>query len=587
MTVRSRIEAEARWLLVLDNADDLALFGVRQASTRSQSLVDFIPRGPKGTVLWTSRDKQIAGTLVGPHRAIEVADMTPNEAKNLLGITTATSEVKETYELIEDLQYHALAISQAGAYMRRTSTPVREYLFLLREKKKRHKLLEQDEFDIQRKPEVPNSILATWSISIKRIQQECKLALALLHIMALFDTQKIQWGIIQCIIEYYSPRDDDHKTKQAIVRLQDFSFVNLYEKDGDQYYGMHKLVREAARYRLRKRGSPEGGATFWGSKIISEALSYFKERHKRRFSLTALQVLGRLSFISHKDEAASWAVNEFLSTHVLQVTEWMEVCGNGVPVSDHLSHISDFLGDLEKWTEKELVDERVLKIRQKMLGEKHPKAIESMAALTISYLGLASRRRNMATLKFEYPSKMSDHAQYQIGRAEEIGTKVLKLRQEILGPTHPNTIASMQTIAHVYCAQRRYTEAENAIRQILKTQKGFLEMKHPLIVSANEELAYIYYIQGQYDRALGIREEVLELRKEIRGKKHPATILAMYNLAISRYRCGKYREGLALMEQCRQYHLEVCGISHRMAVECALLVELWTGRLTAGGQSFR
>ncbi|KAK6725399.1 hypothetical protein SNK04_004204 [Fusarium graminearum] len=46
--VRERIEAETRWLLILDNADDLALFGVDEkpnTSRKTTSLFEYIPRG--------------------------------------------------------------------------------------------------------------------------------------------------------------------------------------------------------------------------------------------------------------------------------------------------------------------------------------------------------------------------------------------------------------------------------------------------------------------------------------------------------------------------------------------------------------
>lgn len=70
--VREQIERGRRWVLILDNADDLGLFGVGQTPQRGSQtqvaeeariLYDFIPRGPTGTVLWTSRDERIAGTL--------------------------------------------------------------------------------------------------------------------------------------------------------------------------------------------------------------------------------------------------------------------------------------------------------------------------------------------------------------------------------------------------------------------------------------------------------------------------------------------------------------------------------------------
>lgn len=69
MAVRERLELDTDWVLVLDNADNLGLFGVGRSKGTSQraegapSLYNFIPR-TTGTVLWTSHDEMIAGTLV-------------------------------------------------------------------------------------------------------------------------------------------------------------------------------------------------------------------------------------------------------------------------------------------------------------------------------------------------------------------------------------------------------------------------------------------------------------------------------------------------------------------------------------------
>lgn len=65
--VRGEIEARSRWVMVLDNADDLSLFGIGQRSNgegTNESLHKYIPHASQGTVLWTSRDARSAGTLV-------------------------------------------------------------------------------------------------------------------------------------------------------------------------------------------------------------------------------------------------------------------------------------------------------------------------------------------------------------------------------------------------------------------------------------------------------------------------------------------------------------------------------------------
>lgn len=51
VAVRDRIEAEPQWVLILDNADNLALFGVSRKEDQLKSLLQYIPGGPGGTHL--------------------------------------------------------------------------------------------------------------------------------------------------------------------------------------------------------------------------------------------------------------------------------------------------------------------------------------------------------------------------------------------------------------------------------------------------------------------------------------------------------------------------------------------------------
>ncbi|UKZ48431.1 hypothetical protein TrVGV298_002654 [Trichoderma virens] len=313
--VCNRIEEEPEWLLVLDNADDLSLFGVGMSSNSSKSLPNIIPRGPKGLVLWTTRDKRIMGTLVGTFRAVEVGDMSLDEAKILLSIAAATTpdratseDVKNINKLLESLQYHALAISQAGAYMRRTSTSVREYITMLAQKKKRQRILEKSEFDRHRKFGAPNSILETWSISIKRIRQESELAYNLFHTIAYFDNQKFSGELVELagIESGFDWEGETDELEEAITRLKEFSLIYQREKEyGHRMYEMHKLVQEAARYRLRMEKPSENSPTTRRTTYMSEDLhesgeAQFNEADKKWIQLPDTPI---------EDEVCSWLLN--------------------------------------------------------------------------------------------------------------------------------------------------------------------------------------------------------------------------------------------------------------------------------------
>ncbi|KAK8029001.1 hypothetical protein PG991_006057 [Apiospora marii] len=162
---------------------NLSLFGVRPTSQRIRlaqptaqkvNLLDYLPRGPTGTVLWTSRDSQ-ASSLVGRQRAIHMDRMTSQEAETLMQMARNknidTEEAGATHILLAELYYLPLAISQAAAYIYRTSMPIEKYLSEIRERKKRWKALRRSEHNRYRGSEVSNSIFETWAMSIDYLQR--------------------------------------------------------------------------------------------------------------------------------------------------------------------------------------------------------------------------------------------------------------------------------------------------------------------------------------------------------------------------------------------------------------------------------
>ncbi|KAK7954432.1 hypothetical protein PG988_015126 [Apiospora saccharicola] len=282
--VRQHIEASTKWVLILDNVDNLSLFGVRPTSQRIRlaqptaqkvNLLDYLPRGPTGTVLWTSRDSQ-ASSLVGRQRAVHVDRMTSQEAETLMQMARNKNidaeEAGATHMLLAELCYLPLAISQAAAYMYRTSMPIEKYLPEIRERKKRWKALGRSEHDRYRGSEVSNSIFETWAISIDYLQRENATTHDILHILAYVDSRHITRNLIcEASMDYAvaekssngytssgvkeDESDNDENTIDAITRLGEFSFLNIRESDpgsSRRAYEMHKLVQEAARSHLQR-----------------------------------------------------------------------------------------------------------------------------------------------------------------------------------------------------------------------------------------------------------------------------------------------------------------------------------------------
>ncbi|PKK45483.1 hypothetical protein CI102_10697 [Trichoderma harzianum] len=365
--VRDQIEAQPDWVLILDNADDLQVFGVDQARERTKSLYRYIPRASVGTVLWTSRDARIAGTLVGPRRGIKVARMESDEAEELLTIARdleTNEEELETAALLEELQWLPLAITQAGAYMRRTSTSAKEYSSLLAQSKRRWQLFKEEEFDRHRRDGVPNNVLETWSISIDRLRQESEITYNILHVLAYVANQNISHEIITTILtrsdsNLVQPGILEAEATKAVTRLKEFSFLGMQRmEDGSRSYEMHKLVQEAARYGL----SPWKPSVFYKVPSKKEGQAYF--------SGIAVQVILDLF---PKSGPETWTQCEKYLAHAMQIGDWADLNEKHTEISVLFHRMSKFFLDRGRWREGELVGikrQRLFKFKSLIFNDK-------------------------------------------------------------------------------------------------------------------------------------------------------------------------------------------------------------------------
>ncbi|KAK0710586.1 hypothetical protein B0H67DRAFT_667316 [Lasiosphaeris hirsuta] len=525
ITVRERIESMLSWLLVLDNADDLTLFGVGRTrhitlprhTEESTSLYEYVPRGGNGTVLWTSRDKRIIGTLVSPWRGIHVVQMSPDEAIALLETSrnekTSSGEVVDTRELLKELQWLPLAISQAGAYLRRTSTSIRD-------------------------------VLETWSISIERIRLDNKMAYRILHIIAYVNNQNIPFDIMTAAGLYGDKKEkgdlgeNKGRVVEAVTRLKEFSFLGLLGGRMDERsYEMQKLVQEATRYRLSMRNSKD--EVYFSSTAVQIMAELFPERKRQAWAEYYLYDRGR------------WREKETVDKRAYKLRR--EVLGEMYPNTIwSMTYLATTYHQQGRYTEAETIYIQVLELQREILGKKHPDTIWSMASLAVTY-----------------------HTQGRYAEAEAMQIKVLELRREVLGERHPDTTWSMAYLATTYHQQGRYTEAEPMKIKVLELRREILGERHPDTIWSMADLTVTYHEQGRYVEAEAMRIKVLELRREVLGEKHPDSLQAMHDLAITWRSRGRRDDAIALMDKCLRLRHMVLRPGHPFTEQSTKTLNSW------------
>ena len=140
--------------------------------------------------------------------------------------------------------------------------------------------------------------------------------------------------------------------------------------------------------------------------------------------------------------------------------------------------------------------------------------------------------------------------------------RALQLRKPLLGPEHPDTLASMHNLAIAYHDQGKMAEAEALQAQTLEIRKRVLGAEHPDTLMSMNRLGNVYLDQGKPAEAVALHAQNLEIRKRVLGAEHPDTLMSTNNLANAYRAQGKYAEAAALFAQTWEMGKRVLGAEH-------------------------
>ena len=132
----------------------------------------------------------------------------------------------------------------------------------------------------------------------------------------------------------------------------------------------------------------------------------------------------------------------------------------------------------------------------------------------------------------------------------------------LLGPDHPDTLASRNDLAGAYRAVGRLTEAITLYEQVLADRIRVLGEDHPHTLASRNNLAYAYRAVGRLTEAITLYEQVLTDRTRILGEDHPHTLASRNNLAGAYRAVGRLTEAITLYEQVLTDRIRILGKNH-------------------------
>jgi serine/threonine protein kinase len=118
----------------------------------------------------------------------------------------------------------------------------------------------------------------------------------------------------------------------------------------------------------------------------------------------------------------------------------------------------------------------------------------------------------------------------------------------ILGPVHPDTLASRNNLALAYLDYGRTAEAITLNEATLKLCESKMGPDSPEMLSIRNNLALAYQAAGRTAEAITLNEATLKLYESKFGPDHPDTLTSRHNLALAYQAAGRTTEAITLDE---------------------------------------
>ncbi|KAF3234348.1 hypothetical protein TWF217_003778 [Orbilia oligospora] len=420
-----------RWLLIIDNADDLETVNIQEYS----------PNQGSGAILITSRRPEFSQSA----KQVDLDGLDSKSAValllNLAHLTDSGVPENEAVTLVEKLGFMPLAISHAGCYIHETKLPLRDYLSYYNEA---FMALQS------RKPGFGwnyrnDTAATTWEISFSSVKEKDKEAALLLLVCSYLNPQEIfdnLWG--DRVLEKV-------ETQKRILLLASYSLVKII-KFG--VFSVHPVVHSWARERSDR--SERFKAIKYAVTILGKASNRenVSRENKDWEAWEERRVASHLEYLHQH-------LKPLFSTFLQEERE-----SENEMIFEHMHNIALVFSKQGKYDEAMQWYERALAGYEKALGKDHPSTLDTV--------------HNIASV-FSNQGKYDEAMQWY--------ERALAGKEKALGEDHPSIFSTVNNIAGVFFNQGKYDEAMQWYERALAGKEKALGKSHPSTLATAECLS--------------------------------------------------------------------------------------------------
>eukprot|EP00873_Tetraselmis_striata_P033270 jgi/Tetstr1/453534/TSEL_040502.t1 len=146
--------------------------------------------------------------------------------------------------------------------------------------------------------------------------------------------------------------------------------------------------------------------------------------------------------------------------------------------------------------------------------------------------------------------------------AEGLLKSALDIREQQLGPRHPDTAACLNNLAALHQAKGDYSAAQPLMARALDIMEQQLGPRHPDTATSLNNLAELHRAKGDYAAAQPLMARALDIREQQLGPRHPDTATSLGNLAQLHRAKGDYSAAQPLMERALDIREQQLGPRH-------------------------
>ena len=345
-------------------------------------------------------------------------------------------------------------------------------------------------------------------------------------------------------------------------------------------YALSGYLERLSHHPLESRISHLEGANYPDAVGIALLMAYeqvleqLRSKHPQQARI-AVSLLGALSLLAASGVPTHWLLR--LDGDSDAVRDTLSVLKSASVIQESSDSDKTFI----HWLQGHVYRETYLN-DQKKLGEARTCAASVLSGIDVDRLEDGEQRRHethhlieqlLSVTSQDYSHSLFSEPQVSSKLAEtlhdatSLGMSQLALcltdsvtrACDALGPHHPDTLASRNSLAGSYRDAGRLDKAIALYEQILEDSIRVLGTDHPRTLTSRFDLAGAYRASGRLEEAIALYEQVFSGRSRVLGPDHRSTLTARDHLADTYWEAGRFDEAITLKKQILADAMRIMG----------------------------